>query len=115
ANVFTGKGLTARQLEAKEFMKQLLQWRKQTPVVQTGKLKHFAASNGIYVYFRYNESQKVMVVMNKNTEAKSLDMTRYAELLSGHQTVRNIQTNQAQALSQPLTVPATSAVILEVK
>ncbi|MBO0949296.1 glycoside hydrolase family 13 protein [Fibrella forsythiae] len=115
ASVFTGKGLTASQLEAKNFMKQLLRWRRQTPVVQTGQLRHFAAGDGIYVYFRYNASQKVMVVMNKNNDAKTLDTAKYAELLSGHKTARNVQTEQTQVLSQPLVVPARSAVIWEVK
>jgi glycosidase len=115
ASVFTGKGLTKKQQEAKDFLKQLLQWRKNTPAIQTGKLKHFTARDGLYVYFRYNDSQTFMVVMNKNSEAKALDVAKYAEVLNGHKTVRNIQTDQTQPLSQPLSVPAMSAVIWEVK
>ncbi|NID10170.1 glycoside hydrolase family 13 protein [Fibrivirga algicola] len=115
ASAFTGKGLTDRQLEAQQFLKQLLQWRRRTPVLHTGKLTHFAASNGVYVYFRHNALQKIMVVMNKNSESKTLNTAHYAELLSGHKTARNIQTDQTQPLTQPLVIPAMSAVILDVK
>ena len=97
------------------YTKQLLNWRKTNPVIAKGDTRHFAPSNGVYVYFRYNDAQKVMVVMNKSTDAKSLEMTRYKEMLDGHKTVKNALTGQTQSLSQPLLVPAMSAVIWEVK
>lgn len=113
-NAFTEKNLTPNQLAAKRLLQQLLQWRKNTPAVQTGRLKHFAARDGLYVYFRYTASQLVMVAMNKNNTATPLDVGRYAELLNGHSSTCNILTNETQSLTQPLAVPAMSAVIWEV-
>ena len=115
ANVFMENGLTDKQLEAKHFLQKLLQWRKITPAVQTGELRHFAAREGLYVYFRYNDSQKIMVVMNKNKDAKTLDLAHYSELLKGATTAKNILTDEVRELSQPLSVAGTSAAIFEVK
>ncbi|WP_375443848.1 glycoside hydrolase family 13 protein [uncultured Fibrella sp.] len=114
-NAFTGNRLTANQQAMQTYTKQLLNWRKVNPVIANGDTRHFAPSDGVYVYFRYNNARKVMVVMNKSTDAKSLEMTRYKEMLDGHQTVKNALTGQTQTLSQPVSVPAMSATIWEVK
>lgn len=114
-NAFTGNGLTANQRAMQTYTKQLLNWRKANPVIANGDTRHFAPTDGVYVYFRYNASQKIMVVMNKNADAKSLDLAKYAEVLSGHKTAKNSQTGQTQPLGQTLSVPAMSAVIWEIE
>ncbi len=111
-SVFTGIGLTEQQRTAKEFLKKLLTWRKSNEAVQTGKLKHFAAREGLYVYVRYTDAQRVLVVMNKSADAKTLDMVKYGEVLAGRKTATDVLTGQTQPLSQPLSVAAKSAVIL---
>lgn len=115
ANAFTGNKLTTNQQAMQTYTKQLLNWRKANPVIATGDTRHFAPSDGVYVYFRYNDARKVMVVMNKNADSKPLDLARYREMLDIHQTVKNALTGQTQSLSQPLAVPALSATIWEVK
>ncbi len=114
-SAFTEKGLTPQQIEAKRFLTKLLQWRKATPAVQTGQLKHFAARDGLYVYFRYNDKQKVMVVMNKNKEPLELDLNKYAEMLKNAKSAKNVVTGETTSLADGLTVAATTAMILEIK
>ena len=114
-SAFTEKGLTPQQLEAKQFMTKMLQWRKTNAAVQTGKLKHFTARDGLYVYFRYNDAQKVMVVMNKNKEPLKLDLGKYSELLKGASTAKNVLTGETGALANGITVNGTSALVLEIK
>jgi len=60
-NAFTGAGLSDQQKQAQDFMKTLLNWRKTSKVIHSGKLMHFAPNEGVYVYFRYDQNNKVMV------------------------------------------------------
>jgi len=82
-NGFTGDGLKTDEAEMQNFFRTLLNWRKNKEVVHTGKLIHFAPENGVYVYFRYNKSEKVMVILNKNLKETNLDLGRFDEILKG--------------------------------
>ncbi len=83
-NVFTEAELTEMEKEALAFTKKVLNWRKGKEVIHTGKLKHYIPNDGVYVYFRYNDSESVMVVINNNDkESKTVQKSKYAESLSG--------------------------------
>ena len=59
--------------------KTLLNWRKDKEVIHTGKLKHYIPDDGLYVYFRYNDKESVMVILNSN-DLKSRTITRRSTL-----------------------------------
>ena len=80
-NVFTGEGLTADQLDVREHLRELLAFRKAHPVIATGKTVHYAPRDGVYVYGRYDDSERVVVALNKRSEAVRLDPADYPELL----------------------------------
>ena len=80
-NAFTGENLDEETLEMQNFFKTLLNWRKENPVIHTGKLTHYAPAENVYVYFRYNENKKVMVIINKNTEKYELNLERFRKHL----------------------------------
>lgn len=82
-NAITGAGLSAQQKEAKAYLKKLLQWRKSATPIHTGKLTHFIPEDKVYVYFRYDEDQKHMVILNKNEAVYNLKLDRFAEMLGG--------------------------------
>lgn len=111
-NAFTGKGLTAKQQEAKAFIKKLLNWRKTATVIHTGKLTHFIPEDGVYVYFRYNANQNVMIVLNKSDKAQSLDLARFTESLSGYTKGKDIISDKNITLDKTLTVPAKTPLVL---
>lgn len=46
----------------------------------------FIPQDNVYVYFRYNDSKTVMVVINNNPENQDLDMNRFAEMLNDSKT-----------------------------
>ncbi len=112
-NVLTGAGLSTTQQEAKQYLKQLLTWRKNTPAIHTGKLTHFAPQDGVYVYFRYNNEQKIMVVLNKNETASTLPLSTYAEIIGDSRRGKNAMTGQEFTLTETLSVPAQAPLILE--
>jgi neopullulanase len=114
-NVFSGQGISKEQTNATEFLRKLLQWRKTKSVVHTGKLTHYIPKDNVYVYFRTNEKEKVMVVMNGNAEAKKLDVKRYQENIGGAVKIKNGLTGEVISdLSQYSFEPMT-ATILEIE
>jgi len=114
-DAFTGTGLSETQSNMQSYIKHLLNWRKNNPVIATGKTLHFAPFNGTYVYFRYNTQKLVMVVMNKNTTPIDVDTNRFTEILRGKRTARSIMTNTSTALKNGLMIPAKSALVFEVE
>ncbi len=108
---FTGQGLTEKQRHAQAFLKSLLNWRKTATAIHNGKLTHYAPREGVYTYFRHNEEQTIMVVLNRNDDEASVETTRFASMLGNHRSARNVLTNQPTPLNAPLTMPAKSAQI----
>jgi glycosidase len=111
-NTFTNQGLSAQQLEAKAFIKKLANWRKTMSVIHTGKLKHFTPENNVYVYFRYNEGQTVMVVLNNSDKAAELDPKRFSEVTGGFTTGKEVISDKILSLKQAMTVPAKTGWVL---
>ncbi len=114
-NAFTGEGLTPRQLEARAFLQNLLKWRRSATAVHRGKLVHFAPENGVYVYFRYDDSQKLMVVLNKNDAPHTLALDRFREVLAGHHTARDVLRGGEVRLGEGLELPPRQPLILELE
>jgi neopullulanase len=110
----SGKGLSEDQVEMQKYARQLLNWRKGNKVISSGKLLHFAPFDGVYVYFRYNADQTVMVVMNKNNKEMSIDTSRFDEIIKGKSIAINV-ISQGQMQLQHLTVPARSAIVFTIK
>ena len=114
-NGFNGKGLTEKQLEAQNFVKKLLNWRKDSKVVHHGKLMHFVPIEGVYVYFRYGENKKVMIVLNKSKEKRELDLKPIAEMLNGSSSGRDILSERKIILKKSITVDARQPMIIELE
>ncbi|MBC6996059.1 glycoside hydrolase family 13 protein [Neolewinella lacunae] len=115
-NGFTGAGLSAEQRAAKDYLRSLLRWRKSAKVIHDGKLMQFAPNNGSYVYFRYTDDEKVMVVLNKGTEGLSLDLSIYEEILPAGATLRDVLTGKEYSTeSKTLPLQVNTAYILRVE
>ncbi len=114
-NAFTGAGLSADQQEAMAFIKKMLNWRKNAAVVHDGKLTHFMPKNGVYVYFRYNADEKLMVVLNQNEEAQTLDLKHFAEMLHNVSGGQDVISGKSYEFKDKLTVPAKTPLVLELK
>lgn len=111
-NAFTGEGLSKQQKEAQDTVRRLFSWRKQTPAIHSGELKHYAPKDGTYVYFRYDDQDKVMVAMNKSGEPRQLDMARFAEVIGGESRAEDVISGRRYSL-EDLTVPPRDVLVLE--
>ena len=115
ANGFTGVGLSKDQLEVQSFLKKLLNWRKNKAVIHDGNIMHFAPQNGVYVYFRYNKNEMVMVVMNKNTEVTTINTGRFSEIMKNKKKGTDVLTGQQFSVEKELSLAPRSALILELR
>ncbi len=112
-NAFTGQGLEPAQRDMQEYMRKLLLWRRGAPALHDGKLTQFVPFDGVYVYFRHTDAQKVMVILNNADEAKTVDTKRFHEVIGSATTGTDVITKQPFRLDQGIAAPAHSATILE--
>jgi len=112
-NAFTGEGLNSDQKDAQQYIKKILNWRKDKEVIHNGELLHFAPDNGVYTYFRYNESEKVMVILNKNRASVQHDTGKYNEILEGIESGYEVISGETIDLNRIVTLEPSRAYILE--
>lgn len=112
---FTGEGLSKEQIAAQEYMRKLLLWRQTSEAVKTGKLTHFVVHDGVYVYFRYTENEKVMFVMNKNEGKTTVPLEEYAEMIEGESSGKDPLTGKTFDLSKSIKVEGKSLTIIEIE
>ncbi|WP_282013624.1 glycoside hydrolase family 13 protein [Marinifilum flexuosum] len=89
-NAFTAQGRTDKENAAFNFLKKLLNWRKNNPVIHTGKLKHYIPEQDTYVYFRSNTEKTVMVVVNQDESVKDLSLERFTESIKGFKSGKDV-------------------------
>ncbi|MGM0619536.1 MAG: glycoside hydrolase family 13 protein [Bacteroidota bacterium] len=114
-NAFTGEGLTIQQKAMQHYLSTIQNWRKSKEVIHHGKLMHFVPEEGIYTYFRYNENETVMVVLNKNREEKMLSTERFKEIIEGYSSGKEIITSAIISDLSEIKVPAKAAMIIDLK
>lgn len=89
-NGFTGKGLSKDQKEMQSYVKKVLNYRKDSKAIHSGKTVHFAPKDGVYILFRIEGDEIVTIILNKNQKPIELDLTRFEEIGLQGKTVKNI-------------------------
>ena len=114
-NVFTGKGVAKSSQEASAYLKKLLDWRKTADLIHTGQLMHFAPDNNdVYVYFRYDMENMVMILLNKNKNNVTLKLDKYREILGSATKGKDIISGKGLDFEKTLEVPARTAMVVEI-
>ena len=98
-NAFTGNGLSTQQLEGLEWFKKLAHLRKNSLALNSGELLHYIPLNEVYVYFRSFEQERIMVVANRNSSGKSIELDRFSEGLQESKSAENLITGERIQLS----------------
>ncbi len=101
-NAFTGAGLEQKESDMQAYVKKLANFRKNSLAIQTGKMMQYVPKNGLYVYFRYNESQTVMCVMNTGSDPATVSLDDYPEWkMKGFTKARNVVSDETVILGKP--------------
>lgn len=98
-NKFTINGRTQKDQAIYQHFATLANFRKTSPALTAGDFMQFYPVDGIYVYFRYNTKQTVMVVMNTSKEEKTIELGRYAERTQGFSRYRDVLYNTTAPLA----------------
>lgn len=114
-NSFTGKGLNKSQLEIKNYVAKLFNWRKNNKVVHEGSLIHFATANNLYVFFRFIENEKIMVILNKDDDSMTLNVKEYEEVLEGNLSGKDIITEKHYEDVESIRISGKTALIIELE
>ena len=114
-SAFTPTGRTATENKYFDFTAQLFNWRKSEPVIHYGKTMHYAPQNEVYVYFRYTDTKSVMVILNANDEAQTLDLSRYKQRIGSATKAKDVFSGARVNLSNSLKIPPKSSSIISFK
>ena len=114
-NAFSKQGRTAEQQKFFDFSSKLFTWRKSKDLIHSGKTTHYIPENNVYVYFRYNEKETVMVVINNNSEKQILKTNRFKENIQNFKSGKEVLSGKIIDLNTEIEIEGKSALILELK
>lgn len=114
-NKFTAIGRSEEENDMFNYMKKIANYRKNNPVLQTGKLMQFVPEDGIYVYFRYNDDQTVMVIMNTEDKEGNLKTERFQEIMKNNTRAVDITSNKVYEDIRELSLLPKTTLILELQ
>ena len=112
-NAFTAEGRTPAQSAFFEFAKKIFNWRKTKSVIHTGKTMQFVPENNVYVYFRHDANDRVMVVINNNPETQTIALKRFEEMIEKTKMGTDIISEKRIVLENSLTIDGKTAMIIE--
>lgn len=113
-NAFTPAGRNEAQNEIFDHIQTLLQYRKENSALQYGWLKHFVPENNVYVYFRYDDDKRILVILNNNDEAATIDLKRYQEGWEGASEAIEVLSGKRHPAFDHWSIPAKTAEVFEI-
>lgn len=97
-NKFSAEGRTEKENEAYNYISKLAQFRKKSSALTTGKTMQFIVRNGVYIYFRYDDKQTIMVITNTSDRPFKPDWSMYKERVGSFTRAKDIQTGTVKTL-----------------
>lgn len=76
-------------------------------------MTHYIPENNVYVYFRYNDKETVMVVINNAAETKTFKTNRFQENIKNFKSGKDVLTGKAVDLKNEISLDGKSVLILE--
>ncbi|WP_224485186.1 glycoside hydrolase family 13 protein [Robertkochia aurantiaca] len=114
-SAFKAEGRTKQQKQYYDFSSQLFNWRKNAEVIHRGETTHFVPANETYVYFRHDDTNLVMVVLNNSEEVQTIDLRRFSEMLKDEISGYDILQGKQVKLEKTLEVSGKTPMIIEIK
>jgi glycosidase len=112
-NKFTEAGRNNAENEVFNWTRTLANFRKKSSAITFGKMLQYVPQDGVYVYFRYDEKQTVMCVMNPNDNQVTIDTKRFDEGIKNARSGKDIGTGKTYDLGGKIEVAAKTMLVLE--
>lgn len=114
-NKFTKEGRTEKENEFFDWMRSLANFRKGSSAIKTGRFTQYVPEDGVYVYFRHDNSQTVMCIMNTNDKEMTVDVKRFSEHIKNFTNGREIATNETYDLTGNVSMAKKYLLVLELR
>lgn len=114
-NAFTSEGRSPDENELWNHFRTLLHYRKNTTALQNGKMTHYIPEDGVYVYFRSDEKQTIMIVLNNNNQEKTIKTARFAENMKGFDNGTDLLHRTWFEQLDEISIPAMDSRVIELK
>ncbi len=114
-NAFTKEGLSEDQKSMQDFVKTILNFRKNSDAIKQGKTLHFAPYKGTYFLFRIYKDEVVVHIINKNEKPISLDLNRFKEVGLEGKKFKNLITGEEFLWNDVIELSAKGITILTSK
>jgi glycosidase len=98
-----------------DYMRNLNRWRRDKPVIHFGQLTHFVPVNNVYVYFRHDDTETVMVVMNGDEEEKTIRTERFSERMDGFSSGQDVISGRVLNDLGSIRIPGRTAMVIELR
>lgn len=93
-NKFFRSGRTEPEQQAFTYVSSLANFRKSSSAIGKGKLMQYVPRDGLYVYFRYEAKQTVMVISHTGNKAARPDWNIYQERTGSFTKMKNAVTGE---------------------
>jgi glycosidase len=93
-DAFTSLGRTEYENNFYNFLKKLIELRKNHPALSNGWLIHYPPESNNYFYFRISDKEKIFVVANNNEKEFELDLSMIKHQFNGYDSLTNLITNE---------------------
>ncbi len=111
-NKFDKSDRTAKDDSIYNHLRALANYRKTSSALAMGKMMQYVPVDGVYVYFRYDAKQTVMIAMNTAKTEKKIVVGDYAERTDGFSKFTNVVTKEKSELKD-FTLGSYQTVVLE--
>jgi glycosidase len=112
---FTKEGRSEIQNEAWDFLRNLMNWRKDNKMVSNGTLTMFKLQTGVMVYERQSEGKHFLVFLNGMNDGRNVDLTRYEEVIGQNKDYVDILYGDEVKLEGSLNLKYRQVLVLEEK
>lgn len=104
SNAFTGENLAESKKDMQSFISSLINYRKSSEAIHSGKTMHYAPEDNTYLLARISDGETVVHILNKNEGAYDLSLERFEELGLEGKTLKNVFTGETITWSETLTL-----------
>ena len=115
ANKFSKEGRTDKENEVFNWTKIFASFRKTSTALKTGKLMQYVPKDGVYVYFRYDDKQTIMCVMNTNDHPATIDLSRFNERIKDFKKAYDVATGVTFNLEPKLALEGKHLLTMELQ
>ncbi len=98
-NRFTESGRSAIENEVFNHISRLARFRKNSSAMTTGTTMQFIPRDGLYVYFRYNDKQTIMVIAHTGDKTVIPDWNVYAERIKNFTKAKEVTSGKITGLT----------------